>query len=491
MATFGELKLAEDLCQAIASLGYRSPTAFQTEAIPVLLRGTPAVGVASAGSGKTLAYAVALLERIDADAHTTQALVLRPSDAQSANTALLVHRLGRSREGVATALSADRLAETAGGQVVVGSPRLALEAVRRSYLKVESARVFVVDGLSDMLEWGAGSDLDALVPLLPKEAQRAIFTARLTTEVEDWLERHLRRARRLGAQGAAGLGAPRPEVAELPAEHAVDTPARWVERAAAALESARAKGVDRAIVFCRTQAEAESAADALIVRGFDLAAGPEAPGVSVVWDEEPRVAGAVSLSFGAPPDAGTLRRRCDGAARAVFLVPPDEAAHLRAAAAHARVRLQPLRAPLQEDALRSLQDLRARIRAAAAERDLAPYLLVLEPLFADLTPAEAAAAAVALLREKTPEGAEAPKVPAWTRLYFSVGKKDGVRPADLVGCVTGEAGIPGAQVGRIDLRETFSVVEVAAEVAERVLRALSNVTVRGRAVNARPFREHG
>jgi ATP-dependent RNA helicase DeaD len=59
-----------------------------------------------------------------------------------------------------------------------------------------------------------------------------------------------------------------------------------------------------------------------------------------------------------------------------------------------------------------------------------------------------------------------------------------------VGCITGESGIAGGKVGRIDIREGFSVVEVAAEVAERVLRSLTHATLRGRAVNARPFREH-
>ncbi len=64
-----------------------------------------------------------------------------------------------------------------------------------------------------------------------------------------------------------------------------------------------------------------------------------------------------------------------------------------------------------------------------------------------------------------------------------------MRPADLVGCITGESGIRGTQVGRIDIRETFSVVEVSADVAERVLRSLANVALRGRAVAVRPFRE--
>lgn len=72
---------------------------------------------------------------------------------------------------------------------------------------------------------------------------------------------------------------------------------------------------------------------------------------------------------------------------------------------------------------------------------------------------------------------------------MAVGRRDAVRPADLVGCITGEAGISGTQVGKIEIRDTFSVVEVSADVADRVLRSLANVTLRGRSVHVRPYRE--
>lgn len=497
MAGFRDLGLEEDVCAVLESSGIRAPYAFQAEAIPVLLRGTSAASIAAPGSGKTLAYAPALLARLDAASPATQLLVLRPSDDQVSATALCLHRLGRPRDLVATALRPDRLEDTASGRIVAGSPRATLDAIQSARLKLDACRAIVVDGLSEMLDWGAEPALETIASVVPKDAQRVVFTARWSPEIRGWLERHARRARQLGAGGtggipaaAAAIGAPELSAPDLSAEIAVEPRERWSDLLTAALSGARRKGIERAILFCRTEAAAGAAADALRVRGVDIAAEPFASGVHVVWNLAADVAGAFSASCGSPPDAGTLRRRVEGSARALLLVPPAEQVHVAAAAEHARVRLEPARIPLPTESTRAIEEFRTRLRAAATERDLAPYHLLLDPLFAELGPTTVAAAAAALLRERAPERPEPAKVPAWTRLYLAVGKKDNVRPADLVGCIAGESGIAGAQVGRIDLRDTFSVVEVDAEVAERVLRSLTNATVRGRPVNARPFRGH-
>ena len=135
------------------------------------------------------------------------------------------------------------------------------------------------------------------------------------------------------------------------------------------------------------------------------------------------------------------------------------------------------------------------------EEDLAPYLLVLEPLFERSTPAEVAAAVFALLQKKeatkggdVPASDEAargpgrpsggPVTPAWVRLFISVGSRDDVGPGDLLGAVTGETGIKGARVGKIDIRDTFSIVEVEETVAQTVISGLNGKTLKGRSVRA-------
>jgi ATP-dependent RNA helicase DeaD len=489
MGSFPALGISAEVCAALERWGVRAPNAFQAEAIPVWLRGTTTVGVAASGSGKTLAYGVALAERAGAaePGAGPYALVLRPTDRRAAETAARIRRWATARGHTVRAVRPDVMPAAT---VLVGSPRSVLDAVHRSALKFDALRILVVDGLSDMLAWDLGSALDTLVAATPADTQRIVFTPVETVDAADWIERHARRARRLGAArgGAAGIGAAAEDAPELAAELYVEPRDVWPDRLGLLLAAARAKGIARAVVVARTESEAAEAADALAVLGAAPGDGPDAAAqVATAADPLPSVADALSVSWGPPFDAGQMRARAEGAARAALLVEPDEATHARAAAEFARVRLRAGPAPLPDEPVRSLAELQARLRQTLAGRDLAPYLLALEPLFAEHPAAEVAAAAAALLRERAgPEPVRG--VPAWVRLYVGVGRRDGVRPGDLVGCITGEAGIPGAQVGRIDLRDTFSVVEVSADVAERVVRALSTAKLKGRPLNARPFR---
>jgi ATP-dependent RNA helicase DeaD len=150
---------------------------------------------------------------------------------------------------------------------------------------------------------------------------------------------------------------------------------------------------------------------------------------------------------------------------------------------------------------------RAELRAEL-ERGLPPReLAVLEPLMADFDAAEVAAAALRVLdreraRQRTAAQAAAAAAPAppsaaafapsgMVRLFVSAGSRDNVRPGDLVGAIAGEAGIAADKLGKIEVRESFSLVEVQAAEAERVLAKVNGINIRGRRVLARPERDAG
>jgi ATP-dependent RNA helicase DeaD len=123
-------------------------------------------------------------------------------------------------------------------------------------------------------------------------------------------------------------------------------------------------------------------------------------------------------------------------------------------------------------------------------------MAVLDPLFNEFSPAEIAAALSALVRKRVaprtaanaaaPTAAGAPRPASaeagFVRLFISIGNRDNIRAGDLVGALTGEAGITGDQVGKIDIRDTFTVVEVSTAVADRIIRAMNGTTMRGRSL---------
>lgn len=484
MHSFQDLGLDAALIERLGVLGYRTPTAFQEEAVPVIARGTTAVGAASAGSGKTLAYALGIASRLHPASQALQALVLRPTDELAAATAEAIHRLIAPQGGTVALVDAGRARSPVVGQSAVASPTSALAALERSAIKLDELQLLVIDGASAIVELGGAEALETVTAQVPKEAQRVLLASELTPTVEHWIDRHARRARRL-----TSVPAEVKPMAGAAADYYAAPRREWLPVLMAALEAAAVKGNDRASLFCRVRREVEELTDHLTVRGVHHAKPGDEAGVSILCLDETEVPrGALSISWGSPPDVESMRRRVETAARTLIFVEPDELPHLQKLAKALAVRLTAVRGRPSSEAAQSAEVTREQLIRAVATRDLEPYMLLLEPLLQEFTPVQVAAAAAALLRERAPTIPK-PALPAWTRLYFGVGRRDGTRPADLVGAITGEASVTGDKIGRIDMKDTYSLVEVSAGVADKVIRSLATTTIRGRPAKVRVYRE--
>jgi len=267
------------------------------------------------------------------------------------------------------------------------------------------------------------------------------------------------------------------------------------------------------LLVCRTEERAAQVAEALSLRGFAIGdpEDDEADVIIVGTDEAAAGAAGTVISFDVPGDEASLTARHGGGEHTGFvLVQPRELQHLRDIAGRARLEARPAGitgdSPAASDELRRF---RQDVRRALREEDLGAQILVLEPLFEDHTAAEVAAALAALLRKRPPAPAEpaaaaTPSAPrtvsaqrpgagtgastaggapaAFARLFVSVGQRDGIRAGDLVGAIAGEADIPGTAVGKIDIRDTFSIVEVPADVAQKVIDAVNGTTMKGRSM---------
>ncbi len=476
MSTFADLKLGPELLEYLDHAGYRRPTAFQVEAVPVIARGTTAMGIASAGSGRTLAYGLGLAGRLDPSAQGLQALVIRPTDDAAAATADALYPI-LSIRGLQVSVVGPRSPVAA--HVGVTSPGAALSALGSSAVKLESVVTLIVDGASTIFDLDAGDALETLTAQIPRQAQRILLTAQRTKQVEGWIDRHARRARQL-----TYIPAEVQPLGDATAEYHAGPRSSWLPHLADVLAGARASGMHWQ-VRCRRTGEADGLANQLAARGIGDANGKV--GVDDDSEPDPPPAGLL-VSWGTPFDLETFRRRLPRGGRALIFLEGRELAHLQLLANKLALRLTALKSAAPAEALRSAQLTRDRLRQAAQEGDLEPYILLLEPLLQDFTPIQLAAAATSLFRERERPSAAEP-LPAWTRLYFSVGRRDGIRPADLVGAITGESSVSGDRIGRIEIRDTHCAVEVAAAVADQVIKALATTTIRGRPANVRLFRE--
>lgn len=469
MAGFDELGLRAELVENAREAGLESPSTMQRSVIPVLRRGGNAIIRASSGSGITPAYALALLDRF-ADEKGTKAIVVVPTNDRAERVATTIARFAHRTNASIAALTSS-WGRRANANIVVASAEKLLSAIEQSQIKLDDVETVVVDGASAIEKLNGEQIFETLFTSIPREGQRVFISSEFTDAGRRIAEAHARKALTFP---------PRPAVEDRTERGPAGSTLRYIvapEGRKADVIARLARDDDGPIsLITRGTHTGREAERAITSRGFTAQ--------SYSYDQFDRnTAEGRVVAFDAPFSAEQLTgsfRNGD-----VIVCERNELTHLRALAEEANVRLEA--APVPSYEADSLNAFRNDIRRAAREEDLEAQMLVLEPLFAELSPEEVAAAAAALLRSRRPvkeasTGGARAGTKTWSRLFFSIGERDGIRPGDLVGAITGESGVKGEEVGRLDIRDTFSVVEVDSSIADRVIRAMNGTTMKGRAL---------
>lgn len=530
MPSFDDIGLRDELLRTLEDEELDRPTALQAAVLPTMRRGGNLVARASSGSGKTLAYGLGVLDRLRPDtpgaeeegAALTRMLVLAPTREVAERVALALAPYAQA-VGFAVAAAGGAWGTPLGAaEVVAGTPADVMEAVRTSALKFDRLEALVIDGASAIASLGGVEVVDAIMDLIPRDAQRVVFSTALPDEVEDLIARRVKRAIRYPAEPAVPDEAP-PAPLEGRIGYVLLSASQKLEVLARQLGTKEESGPPP-VLFLGSDERAAQLAEQLSVRGFlvgaiddpdaDVAVASSGTTRAELLAEADEGLGQ-TISFEVPADAEALLARHGGDDDAIVLLEPREVPHLREIARMARLRPEPRPLPLGSEVGAELTAFRDSLRRALREEDLGAQLLVLEPLLEQYPAHEVAAAAAALLRRRPQPTAPAtpaaepyrataaaasqgaPSAPAgragrggagggapaaWARLYVGVGSRDDVRPGDLVGALAGEADIKGAQIGKIEIRDNFSIVEVEAGVADRVIRAVNGTTVKGRSV---------
>ncbi len=574
---FAALGLGPDSLRAVDDLGYTTPTPIQEQTIPALLAGEDVIAQAPTGTGKTAAYGFPLVEHLDPDVLSPQALVVLPTRELAMQVAEALHGMGRFR-GVITLpiyggapYERQLRALARGVQFVVGTPGRLLDHLNRGTLKLDTIRTVVLDEADEMLSMGFIEDIETILAALPQERQTALFSATIPPRIAHLAQQYMRAPRRVSVAAREAI-APRVRQVyyEVPGPAKMDALARILD-----LEEP-----DSAIVFVRTRRDADEVSERLNGAGYlaqaihgeinqaqreralarfrsgntqllvatDVAArGLDIPDVSHI------------INYDLPLDAESYVHRIGRTGRAgrggeaLTLVTPRERRLLFQIEHAIHRNLERLRLPTTADvAARRRAAFREDVLSILDAGQLDPFLALVEDLVGTHEPAELAAAAFKLAaqaREAARPGSgiswieapqEAPQAQGAqpqrtdgdarpfptpsdraeerggragrprgdererasgatsprgrrdrglsaeesTRLFLRVGKRDGVRPADLVGAIANEAGVPGEQIGDIDLYDTFSFVDVPSEAVDRVIAALNATTIRNRAPRA-------
>lgn len=503
MDSFDRLGLSSSVVEALVAAGFELPTALQEMAVPVIRRGTSCVLRASSGAGLLVSYGAPLLDRIEPGRGRPGAIVLAGEWERARGLALSLARIGWGTGHRIGALGAPWV-RPEGSDILFSTLEGLERAIRSARVKTDTVESLVVDGAFGILSSKESAErLAALLSLFASEELQVVLVSDPFTEpVGRWVDVHMHRAVFLPAEAPGG--APPSSPAERGTLQVV-TFEEEIERVLPRVVERRlSEGKRHVLVFARSYDRAADLGDLMTLYGS--AVGRPGEREREVWlgvdplEARPSLASAgdedvTIISTDVPADADELDRRHrrprEGDA---ILAHPHELPHLRQMAREAGYTLAPTAAP--SPFAKGELSFRSRLAGAIEREDLAPYLALLEPLIRAYSAVEVAAALAILLRQAErggggggaaePRGAEAlgpgDRPPAWTKLFLSVGKRDGIQAGDLLGAVTGEAGIAGKEVGRIEVRESYSRIEVHDPVAGRVIRALNGSSIRGRSV---------
>src|SRR3954467_3801261 len=270
LPSFAELGLSDAVVAALADVGYERPSPIQAEAIPILLAGNDLLGQASTGTGKTAAFALPILSRIDLEQRAPQALVLAPTRELAIQVAEAFQKYAANLPGFhvlpiygGQSYTPQLKGLKRGAHVIVGTPGRLLDHVQSGALDLSQIKYLVLDEGDEMLQMGFVDDIETLFKQTPADKQVALFTATLPHAIRRIAQTHMRDPREIVIQ-ARGEAAPkiRQRFWMVSGLHKLDALTRVLE----------SEKFDAMLVFVRTKIETVDLAQRLEARGFAASA---------------------------------------------------------------------------------------------------------------------------------------------------------------------------------------------------------------------------
>jgi ATP-dependent RNA helicase DeaD len=528
--SFSSFDLHPSLVQTVAELGYTQPTPIQTALIPVMLGGHDVIGQAQTGTGKTAAFTLPLLNRLDVGTGRVQALVLVPTRELATQVASAVYNYGRALNvqvlpifgGQSYGRQIKRLKR--GVDVVVATPGRLLDLLNQNAVDLSSVQTVVLDEADEMLSMGFSEDLAAILDYTPSSRQTVCMSATLPRGVHKLASRYMRDPQ------SCEVGGSGPRTADA-IEQRVYT-VRGNDKTAALVRIVEAEEAEQALVFARTRASTVRIADQLAAQGYAAEAingemtqnardavldkfrsgrlrilvGTDVAARGLDIDDLGLV-----VNYDLPRDPEVYVHRVGRTGRAgksglaVSFADPSQRRDVQRIESYTKQKMDAADLPTVEDVqARREERFAARLTehldgpTSGAERDQA---LVTALVAAGRDPMDVAAAAIALARAET----EAPALDSvrdvdfsnrshskgsrngrkdrgprsqpstsshedgMIRLALDAGKSRNVRPGQVVSALARTANVPGKAIGKISVQHRQTFVDVPQQYVDQVL----------------------
>jgi ATP-dependent RNA helicase DeaD len=540
---FSDFNLAPALLTALEEVGYETPSPIQVQAIPHLLNGLDLLGHAPTGTGKTAAFALPLLSRLNLKASHVQVMALTPTRELAIQVAEAFQRYAAHMKGF-------HVLPIYGGQdytgqlrqlkrgvhVVVGTPGRVMDHMRKGTLKLGGLQAMVLDEADEMLRMGFIDEVEWILEQTPPKRQMALFSATMPKEVERIARKHLHAPQEISIKARTATAETiRQRYWLVGGLHKLDALTRILE----------VEPFDAMLIFVRTKQETTELAGRLEARGYPAAAMNGdmqqkhreqmierlkngsldiliATDVAARGLDVERISHVVNFDIPNDPESYIHRIGRTGRAGrqgdAILFVAPRERRMLAAIERATRQTIAPLELPSTEIVNnKRIADFKQKISDTLAAGELA-FMRSLVGQYQqehDVPALDIAAALATLLvgdrpllmepdrgnqakpafeqrsqrddraDDRGPRRAKAERLPdsESERFRIEVGHQHGAKPGNIVGAIANEAGLDSQHIGRIDINDTFSLIDLPVGMPADVFSDLKRVRVCGQPLN--------
>lgn len=453
---FASINLQTELLSNLTTLGYVEMTAIQAEALPKILAGQDVIAQAKTGSGKTAAFGLGLLQKLDVERFRIQTLVLCPTRELADQVAEEIRRLARGMHNVKvlTLCGGQPFGPQAhslehGAHIIVGTPGRIDDHLNKGNLKLENVAMLVLDEADRMLDMGFQEVLDAIVGQLPKQRQTLLFSATFPDKIASLAKRFLQDPQQIKVESSHTSSTIEQHFFKLTSE---------AERFNALRLLLLHHAPESCVVFCTTRKDTQDVADGLSKLGFSAQA--------LHGEMEQKDRDQTLIQFA--NKSSSILVATDVAARGLDIASLD-------AVFNYQLSLDP-----------EVHVHRVGRTGRAGEQGVAFTLYSQAEAF------RLAALADYLQQTLAPEALPSnealknhPKPATMQTLLIDGGKKDKLRPTDILGALTANQQLAGAQIGKINVTTRRSFVAVERQVAKQALQLLSDGKLKGRSFRTR------
>jgi len=513
--------LNDNIQRALDDMGFEESTQIQQEAIPVILEGKDIVGQSNTGTGKTAAYTIPILEKIDKEIRMPQALVLLPTRELAVQVANEVRKIGKYMEGIKTvtvyggADIKDQINKLKGGaQIIVGTPGRVIDLIDRRVIKLSELKISVLDEADEMLKMGFREDIELILSKIDHPVQSLLFSATIPDDMKKIIKKFLNNPVSVKVL-REGITAKEVKQSYFLVKHSdkVEALARLIDTYTPKLT----------LVFCNTKRAVDELYDQLIDKGYNcdkihgdikqsqrldtlnkfnnglidilIATDVAARGLDIKEVE-------VVINFEVPSKEDYYVHRIGRTGRAgkegssFTLASAKEMKKIEDIEKYTKKPIRKRTIPTVDKVNEVKQDKFFRgIVSVIESGDLGENRVLAGRLIDKGYDSETIIAAMIkklvkfdlseerdlndVIPERKKHQRGSVRLEDTERFHINLGKKQGVRPGDILGAVAGECDIPGYDIGEIEILDNFSFFTAAREHKHRILDRMNGSQIKG------------